>query len=389
MTNEELKNFSKRALELKDQISTEEATKMSLVAPFFQILGYDIFNPSEFCPEYTADVGIKKGEKVDYAILINGKPIILIEVKSISKKLDKHSSQLFRYFSTTNARFAILTNGLTYRFYTDLNEKNKMDSAPFYEFNLLNLSPDDYIEISNFSKECFNEASIFDKASILMYSNQFMDYIQEQLLCPNDEFVRLFLKNAYQGVKTQNVIDKFRPILRKSLNDYIDKIVKEKMTSLVNTSSYISANSQETDKLTPTDEELDFFKITQNIVAEYISPTDISYKKTESYFGILYKNNVRKWIIRVVSSNSQITIIIPDKNKNELKFKINSLDDMNSYEQYIKNALYMYLKPNNTIHNDSSKEYLHTKWGIYEMPNPYTIKLDYGERNDVQRIDNN
>ena len=259
MTDEELKNFSKRALELKEHITTEEATKMSLVAPFFQILGYDIFNPSEFCPEFTADIGIKKGEKVDYAILINGNPIILIEVKFIDKNLDKHSSQLFRYYSATNARFAILTNGLTYRFYTDLNEKNKMDNQPFYEFNLLNLSPDDYIEIPKFSKECFNEESIFDNASILMYSNQFIEYMQEQLSSPNDEFVRFFLKNAYQGVKTQNVIDKFRPILRKALNDYIDKIVKEKMTSLVNTSSYISAANQEPVKLLPSNEELEFY----------------------------------------------------------------------------------------------------------------------------------
>lgn len=100
MTTEELKTFSQRVSQLQEHVATEEATKTSLVAPFFQLLGYDIFNPAEFCPEYTADVGIKKGEKVDYAILINGNPIILIEVKSINKNLDKHSSQLFRYFAS-------------------------------------------------------------------------------------------------------------------------------------------------------------------------------------------------------------------------------------------------------------------------------------------------
>lgn len=384
MTDEELKNFSKRALELKEHITTEEATKMSLVAPFFQILGYDIFNPSEFCPEFTADVGIKKGEKVDYAILINGTPIILIEVKSINKNLDRHSSQLFRYYSATNARFAILTNGLTYRFYTDLNEKNKMDTDPFYEFNLLSLSPDDYIEIPKFSKECFNEESIFDNASILMYSNQFMDYMHEQLSCPNDEFVRFFLKNAYQGVKTQNVIDKFRPILRKSLNDYIDKIVKEKMTSLVNTSSYISAGNQETEKSLPSSEELEFYKLIQNMLKDLVETFDITYKKTESYFAILYKNNVRKWLIRITITNSQITIIVPDENKNEIRFKINSLSDVNLYKQYVENALSMYLNTNTIL--TPAKEYLHTKWGTYEMPEPYSIKLTYGPRTDVQPI---
>ncbi len=105
MTSEELKNFSKRALELKEHISTEEATKMSLVAPFFQILGYDIFNPSEFCPEFTADIGIKKGEKVDYAILINGTPIILIEVKSINKKFRQTQLTAFQILFSNQCPF--------------------------------------------------------------------------------------------------------------------------------------------------------------------------------------------------------------------------------------------------------------------------------------------
>lgn len=122
---EQLKSLSKRTESLKTSIETEEATKTSLVLPFFQILGYDIFNPKEFTPEFTADVGIKKGEKVDYAIMNEGSPVILIEAKSVNETLDKHSSQLFRYFGTTTAKFAILTNGIIYQFYTDLEEKKK------------------------------------------------------------------------------------------------------------------------------------------------------------------------------------------------------------------------------------------------------------------------
>lgn len=137
--NETIKQFSKRAATIKDTASTEEATKMSLIVPLFQILGYDVFNPAEFCPEYTADVGIKKGEKVDYAILENGSPSMLIECKSCTEQLDKHSSQLFRYFGTTPAKFGILTNGLIYRFYTDLEESNKMDLVPFLELDITNL----------------------------------------------------------------------------------------------------------------------------------------------------------------------------------------------------------------------------------------------------------
>ena len=137
--NESIRQFSERVSILKNTVSTEESTKMSLIVPLFQILGYDVFNPIEFCPEYTADVGIKKGEKVDYAILEDGKPNILIECKSCSEQLDKHSSQLFRYFSTTPAKFGILTNGIIYRFYTDLEESNKMDLVPFLEINMENI----------------------------------------------------------------------------------------------------------------------------------------------------------------------------------------------------------------------------------------------------------
>lgn len=149
---DQLKALSNRVDKIKNSITTEEATKTSLVMPFFQILGYDIFNPEEFTPEFTADVGIKKGEKVDYAILNKGEPVILIEAKSVNEKLERHDSQLFRYFGTTTAKFAILTNGITYRFYTDLDEENKMDASPFFEFDIVNLKESAIPELAKFKK---------------------------------------------------------------------------------------------------------------------------------------------------------------------------------------------------------------------------------------------
>ena len=137
--NESLAQFIKRVESLKDSIQTEEATKTAIIMPFFSLLGYDVFNPNEFAPEYTADVGIKKGEKVDYAILQEGVPVVIIEAKVISRSLEKQDSQLFRYFSTTPAKIAILTNGLRYRFFTDLENQNRLDVVPFLDFNLLNM----------------------------------------------------------------------------------------------------------------------------------------------------------------------------------------------------------------------------------------------------------
>lgn len=191
--NEDLKSFAERIIPLKDTISTEEATKMSMIIPFFQLLGYDVFNPSEFCPEYTADVGIKKGEKVDYAILINDQPEILIECKWCGESLTKHGSQLFRYFSTSPAKFAILTNGLTYQFFTDLDEANKMDLTPFLEINIDNLKDAQINELKKFSKEVFDKDNIFSTASELKYSTLLRDCFLKIWMAPSDDFVQIRL----------------------------------------------------------------------------------------------------------------------------------------------------------------------------------------------------
>lgn len=215
MFEEQIKNHADRVENLMDKINTEEATKTSLIMPLFQILGYDVFNPTEFIPEFTADVGVKKGEKVDYAIVLNGEPTILIEAKSVSEKLEKHDSQLFRYFTTTKAKFAILTNGITYRFYTDLDEPNKMDKTPFLEVDLLNLTDSAIAELKKFCKEKFNVENIFSNASDLKYSNAVKKILKEEFANPSDELIRLLLsKGVYEGRYTQSVVEKFKPIIK-------------------------------------------------------------------------------------------------------------------------------------------------------------------------------
>lgn len=222
---DQLKQFSKRVESMKDSIQTEEATKTAIIMPFFSMLGYDVFNPQEFVPEFTADVGIKKGEKVDYAIIRDGQPVILIECKSISENLDRHDSQLFRYFGTTTAKFAILTNGIIYRFYTDLDSPNKMDDDPFLTINILDVRENQVPELKKFSKSVFDIDSIFSTASELKYVHEFKRVFTEQLDTPADDFIRFFLQGCYSGPKTQNVIEKFRPVLRKALNDLISEMM--------------------------------------------------------------------------------------------------------------------------------------------------------------------
>ena len=97
--HEKIEQLKERAISLKDSLQTEEATKNALVMPFLNALGYDVFNPLEVVPEFVADSRLKKDEKVDYAVMKDGKPIILIECKKVDNdKLDvkKHAGQLFK-----------------------------------------------------------------------------------------------------------------------------------------------------------------------------------------------------------------------------------------------------------------------------------------------------
>lgn len=352
-----LKQYSKRVESLKDNIQTEEATKTSLIMPFFSLLGYDVFNPDEFIPEFTADVGIKKGEKVDYAILQEGKPVILIEAKWIGEKLEKHDSQLFRYFATCNAKFAILTNGQYYRFYTDLEEPNKMDETPFLDINLLDLKETQVTELKKFCKENFNEAEIFDAASELKYTYEFRKKFSDELQDPSDDLVRFFLNPVYDGLKTANVIDHFRPILKKALNGYISELMNDRIQSALsndnqeNTSIKASpeAEAQQeeapaTPKIITTEEEKEAYFIIKNLLKDVVSPDNITYKDTASYLNILYQNNTWRWICRLRLSENRKSLIIPDENKKEQVFQLESLYDIEKYKEQLTEVLKRYTK---------------------------------------------
>jgi len=354
---DELKQFSKRIEGLKDKITTEEATKTSMIMPFFQMLGYDVFNPHEFVPEFIADVGIKKGEKVDYAIMKDNSPVILIEAKWCGENLDKHDSQLFRYFGTTTAKFAILTNGLIYKFYTDLDEQNKMDAKPFLEINLLDIKESYVNELKKFHKQSFDIDTIFNTASELKYSNEIIKYMTTQLKTPEDEFVKFISGKVYTGVKTQNVITRFREIVRKSLNQFVTELMNEKITSALK-----SNDTQEGQPTTPiaetvkpepeaaskplvitTEEEMEFFYTIKTFLREIVPKEKISYKDTQSYFGILYDNNSWKWICRLKLDGSKKYIYLPDETKSPVAYQIENIDDIYDYKDRIIEVVKRYM----------------------------------------------
>lgn len=354
---DQIKQFAKRVESLQDSLATEEATKTSIIMPFFALLGYDVFNPSEFTPEFTSDYGVKKDEKVDYAILTNGTPTILIECKKIGEPLDKHGAQLFRYFSTTTAKFGILTNGRIYQFFTDLEESNKMDVKPFLEIDILNIKDLQVTELKKFHKQNFDIETIFDSASELKYFNEFRNIFANQLQNPSDEFVRLFLSEAYAGKCTQKVVEKFKPVLKKTLNNYIAELMNDKIKSALaaqDEAPKIETDSNDTkedlqqinheNKILTTEEELEAFFLIKNILKPITgNPDDITYKDNERYMTILYKNKTTKWICRLYFNGGKKFISIPDENKKEKRIPIEKIYDIEAYSSDIEVALSRYM----------------------------------------------
>lgn len=343
-----LKELGSRVVKLEKTIKTEEATKTSLIMPFFQLLGYDVFNPQEFTPEYIADVGIKKGEKVDYAIFLNDDITMLIEAKSITEKLDKHDSQLFRYFGTTKARFAILTNGKIYKFYTDLEKVNIMDSSPFLEIDITDLSDNDIQQLHKFRKENYDIDSILSTASNLKYIGLIKKVIRETIDNPSDEFIKALLNEGiYDGVKNKTVIEKFKPLIKRAINIYITDMVNAKLQNAINNNQEIiddDLTEEDSSNIITTADELQAYYIVKAILSEYCNPDKIYYKDTASYFGVLFDNKTTKWICRFYFKENVQYITISDENKKEIRYDISCINDIYKYKDELINSLNKYEK---------------------------------------------
>ena len=352
--NEKLSQFIDRIATVKDSIQTEEATKTSMIMPFFQLLGYDVFNPLEFVPEYTADIGIKKGEKIDYAIIIDNAPLIFIECKTFGEDLDKHNSQLFRYFAATlSAKFGILTDGVTYKFYTDLEEKNRMDDTPFLTINLLSLQDRDIVELKKFTKEALDVDNILNSAENLKYSKLIRDWFAAEVDNPSVDFVRLALNNFYEGTKNQKVIDKFTPLVKRALQQYINDTMNAKIKSALTKEEPTEDEEKNAEdpqshdkKINTTLDEIEAFAIVKSILRQEVDGNRLVYRDTESYFGILLDDNNRKWICRINLNGNIKYIVISDENQKPVRYDIDSLDDIYTYSDKIIASLKKYLKGN-------------------------------------------
>jgi hypothetical protein len=349
---DQIKLLGDRVSKMKDKILTEEATKNALTMPFIQCLGYDVFNPMEVVPEFIADIGIKKGEKVDYAIFKDDNPIILIECKHWSADLDPHNSQLFRYFHTTNAKFGILTNGVVYRFYTDLVEKNKMDEKPFFEFRVDDIKDAQIEKLKEFHKSNFNLDSIITTASELKLMSELRNVIVKEISDPTDEFTRYFAKAVYPSMVTNKVLEQFRSLVKRSFFQYINDAINERLKSALATDQQkaeeiekeeLTATAVDENKIQTTAEELDAFYIVRAIACSKVKVNRISHRDQQSYFGILLDDNNRKPICRLHYGSKRKFASFFDTEKEE-KIEIFENNQLYEFSSRIINVIEKYEK---------------------------------------------
>lgn len=349
---ESLKQIAERAKQ-RTLISTEEATKNAFVMPFIRALGYDVFNPLEVVPEFVADIGLKRGEKIDYAILQNGEPILLIECKHWKADLDIHNGQLLRYFHTSKAKFGLLTNGVTYRFYSDLIETNRMDEKPFLEFDITELRDSHLEEIRKFHKAIFDVDNILASASELKYARELKQLLQQEFNSPSPDLVRLFAKKVYPGPVTIKILDIFTGLFKKSYQQHLGDLINERLkTALVRDEedmlgqkeSIVDVKPQhsELNYIHTTEEELEAYCIIKSVLRNEISVDRITIRDVQSYCSILLDDNNRKPLCRLYFNTTKKYISTFDENKKETKIEIQGLNSIFQYAKYFEQSIRCY-----------------------------------------------
>lgn len=346
----------------REAIQTEEATKNAFIMPFIStVLGYDVFNPLEVVPEFTADVGLKKGEKIDYAIMRDGEVQMLIECKKSTEALKiEHASQLFRYFAVTNARIAVLTNGETYQFYTDLDAPNRMDEKPFLVLDLMNIDETLIPELLKLTKEVFDLDSIINAAEELKYIGQIKRTIAAQFKEPEDDWIRFFTSRVYEGAFTQKVREQFTSLVTKSSKQFLNDQVNDRLKTALGASNFsgaapavdgdvitshdiVEADLARDTEIETTLEELEGYQIVKAIACSEVKPQRVMHRDSKSYFAVLLDNNNRKPVARLhFNGKKQKYLGVFDADKVETRHAIETLDEIYLFADSIRDTIRSY-----------------------------------------------
>lgn len=345
---DQLKALAGKIPALCDILQTEEATKNALVMPFIRILGYDIFDPTEVVPEFVADVGIKRGEKVDYAIKKDGQIIMLFECKHCGGDLSiKHASQLFRYFSVTDAPIGVLTNGIVYRFFTDLEAPNKMDEKPFLEVDMLNLNDAAVAELKKLSKAAFNPSDMMVTAGELKYTREIKRFLAEQMDKPSDEFVKLCASKVFTGPLVPSRREYFSALTKRAFQQLVNDSIDKRLMSAMTAGAEAAPDEGEDEggagaEIVTTQEELEGYHVVKALLRDKVEPSRIVHRDTQSYMGILLDDNNRKPIARLHFNRKQKYLGVFDERRKEERIPIESVDDIFKHADKLRRVLAFY-----------------------------------------------
>lgn len=348
-----LEQLHQRVDSLKDQIGTEEATKNAFVMPFIQILGYDIFNPTEVIPEFICDIGTKKGEKVDYVIKRDNEPILIIECKHWKQNADAHNSQLHRYFHVSKARFGVLTNGHIYNFYADLEKPNIMDEKPFFTLDLSNLKESSLKILENFTKNGYSLENILDSAEAMKYIKAIRAEFEKELQDPSDEIIKMLVTKFFDKPLIASRLATFREYTKKALSNSINESINFRLKNALNISETVPSKNDENiasvdenveaPRFITTEEEIEGAQIVKAILRELLTASRIAFRDTQSYFGVLLDDNNRKPICRLHfnSSNKYLELFHNGKDNGEKKL-LTAIDDIYNYKAELHAAVENY-----------------------------------------------
>lgn len=356
---DKIRNLAKRIPDQLPHCKTEEATKTALVMPFISALGYDVFDPTEVVPELVADIGMKKGEKLDYAIIIGGSPVILFECKWSGADLNHvHASQLYRYFVTlSGTRFGVLTNGVEYRFFSDLDSQNRMDDKPFLIFNMLDIQDRKVAELKKFTKSSFDIDEIVSAASELKYTNAITEIFAQEFETPSEGLVRHITSQVYSGVKNKNVMERFTELTHTAMRRFLNDRINDRLQSAIQggdrpiEETPVEPNQEkggpaEEDagkrEITTSIDEIEGFFAVKSILRDLIDLKRIHMRDTHSYCGILLDDNNRKPICRLHFNGQNLYIGVFDQNREEVRHAIEEVDDIYKYSQQIIATVRMY-----------------------------------------------
>lgn len=332
---ERLRRHAEHVMNVGVHCTTEETTKQALILPFLDILGFSPFDPTRVKAEYGADFpGVKANERVDYALFCHGVPVMFIEAKAYAEKPTNHAPQLSRYFNATpEVAIAAITNGLQWRFFTDLNNKNVMDSDPFLVVDFDRLDDSQIGRLYRFRHDEFQPDALRTLAEESVYLNAFTAVIASSLREPDSDFVRYVVgRSGIQRQLNARFIESVTPIVRqavgKAVSDMVVVGLSTKPHQVDNThipsppavDPYAEHVDPANPKIVTTYAERRLFEIVTDIIGEN---SDLVAKDTESYFSVLYQGKVNRWLLRYYADKKQpsiqICVPITDERRREIE----------------------------------------------------------------------